>query len=49
MKAAGHKGSDLKVMIGKGEIEFLRNNYLDDGCIYGFLNRSIPNLISSDL
>lgn len=49
MRVAGHKGSDLKLLIGRGEIEFLRNDYLNDGRIYGFINRSIPNLVSSDL
>ena len=45
----GLVGQDIKMLIGEGEFEFLRNDYLSDGKIYGFLNRSIPNLVTSDL
>lgn len=44
-----HGGNDKKLLSGEGEIEFLRKLTLNDGIIYGYLNRSIPNLVCKDL
>lgn len=49
MRVSGHEGNDLKLLIGDGQIEFLRKDYMNDNCIYGFLNRAIPNIVTSDL
>lgn len=45
----GHVGNDLKILIDEGTIEFLRNLILNDGVMRGYLNRSIPNLVSKDM
>lgn len=48
-KVCGHTGSDMKILIDNGVIEFLRKMTLSDGIVRGFLKRSIPNIISKDM
>lgn len=48
MRVCGHVGNDDKILIDEGCTEFLRNITLPDGTVRGYLNRSIPNLISKD-
>lgn len=49
MRCAGQDGADNKLIVGRGEFEFLRRMFCHDGVIRGYLNRSIPNVISTDL
>jgi len=48
-RCAGHVGNDYKILIDNGTIEFLRNIIMDDGIYRGYLNRSIPNMVSKDM
>lgn len=49
MRCTGQNGQDSKLIVGKGEFEFLRRMFCNDGVIRGYLMRAIPNLISTDL
>lgn len=49
MRIIGSIGQDKKTLNSEGEVEFLRNMYMNDGNVYGYLNRSIPNLITKDM
>lgn len=48
MRAGGQNGQDSKLIVGHGEMEFLRRMFTKTGCIYGYLNRSIPNIVATD-
>lgn len=49
MRVAGQNGQDSKLIVGRGEFEFLRRMFCRDGRVRGYLHRSIPNAVATDL
>lgn len=49
MRLSGQNGQDTKLIVGRGEFEFLRRLFCEDGVVRGYLNRTIPNAVSTDL
>lgn len=49
MRLSGQNGQDTKLIVGNGEFEFLRRLFCEDGIIRGYINRTIPNAVSTDL
>lgn len=48
MRNSGQNGQDSKLIVGKGEFEFLRRMFCHDGKVRGYLHRSLPNAVATD-
>lgn len=48
MRNSGQSGQDSKLIVGKGEFEFLRRMFCKDGVVRGYLHRSLPNAVATD-